>query len=503
MPSTARRNVRAPSRRADAAWRAPRRLADESGLTLIELMVAFALLAIMLAATAGSLIAFTRTSAENERRVQATALLNEVQERMQAAPWESLGVYDNELDPIAEMGTYVAGNPGTLDGDELVQMPSWDDGTCTWETFEEAVACGRDVAVPRTEQVVEFEGRQFTVRSAVSWVDRSGDGIGDVKRLTSVATWELLGRTFEERFVSERAPTNIEAGDPQRPRLIQFDLAPRSAELTGDHRLPGDIEVRARFTAGVSEAELRFWVIEEILTETVTNAEEEEEEVIVGATLTETSLALSGLITDPEDATKYVSFRGAIPASAGHQFTDGPRRIRAVGIDGGEEYQGSRTLELAGEVPHEPDEEGDDPPPDGDDDEPGDDTPLEITSVTLSSPTTITLENDSGSRLFCQDLTVAAYVDGLNDDEDLSSVTMSYSVGSEQVSNRPLNPDGAISGSNDRFAFTFEAGQDHGFRHNHQTTFDIHVDRVSGGDTSKLGGSDTLVTFTNAGGGGC
>jgi prepilin-type N-terminal cleavage/methylation domain-containing protein len=43
---------------------------DESGLTLIELMVSMVLLSIILAAVASSLITFSRATVENERRVR-------------------------------------------------------------------------------------------------------------------------------------------------------------------------------------------------------------------------------------------------------------------------------------------------------------------------------------------------------------------------------------------------------------------------------------------------
>lgn len=479
------------------------RAGGESGFTLIELMLSLALMAIILAATAGSLITFTRTSAENERRVQATSILNEVQEAMHAAPWEVLGVYENELDVLDEVGTLdTAADPATLDGEVLAELPAWDDGTCSWTTFEEAVACGREHGTPRTRQVVDRDGWFFTVYNAVTWIDRSGDGIADVKRLTSVARWELLGRTYQERFVSERAPTNIEAGDPQRPRLIQLDLAPRTATLTDQHRLPGDVEVGARFTAGVQRAEARFYVVDTIQTEQVETEPDSGvyETVITGATLREESVELTGIIPDPEDATKWIAFRGSIPVSAGWQFTDGPRAVRAVGTDGTEEYAGSRTLDLTGEIPHEPDP-GDSAPADSGDEPAGDTTPLVIDSTPAPTTLNVTLANDSGSRLFCQDLTIAAYVSGLNP-EDTSSVTVSYTVGSEQVTNRPLTASAdPITGTNDRFSYTFAAGADHGFRHGDETTFDVHVERISGGEATALG--DEVVSFANATGGAC
>lgn len=483
---------------ASAARRAPGGFIDDSGLTLIEMMVAFAVLAIVLAATAGSLIAFTRTAAENERRVQATAILNEAQERMHAAPWEIVGVYENELAPLADAGDYTAGNPSTFESDEIVELPSWDDGSCTWTTFEEAVTCGRERGTPRTSMDVERDGHPYTIHNVVTWVDRSGDGIGDVKRLTSVATWELLGREHREVFISERAPTNIEAGDPQRPRLIQLDLEPRELDLTADHQLPRDIEVQARFTSGVESAELRFYVVDQITTET-TVVDGEQREVITGATLKAVTVPLTNGIPDPDDATKHVSFRGHIPSTGtpAFQFTDGPRKIRAIGIDNGEEFSGVRTLDLHGEIPHQPDP-GDPPPPERDASQ-SDPTPLAV-STPGPSRSGVTQTNDRGNRLFCQDLTISATVDGLNA-EDVNSVTTSFSVGTEQIVNRPLVPASNITGTNDLFTYTFEAGKDHGFRNNHQTTFNIHVERISGGEASALG-SDA-VTFTQAGGSGC
>jgi Tfp pilus assembly protein PilV len=161
------------------------RLHGEDGISLVEVLVTVVLLAVVLAATLSTIVASLRSITENEAHVRATALSNELLERMAAAPWNRLGLYVTEVPAT------------TYDGQSVVLLP---------------VESTRDAVVARPAETLSRDGRQYDVERWITWVD-GGTG-QDYKRLVVELTWEVgLGQERTMRSESYRAPNPNEFVD--------------------------------------------------------------------------------------------------------------------------------------------------------------------------------------------------------------------------------------------------------------------------------------------------
>lgn len=154
---------------------------DDGGFSLIEMVVSIFILSITLLALLSTLITSLRAAQENEARVRATALSNELLERMIAQPWDRLGLYVDEAPDL------------TLEGQQVVLLP----GT------RDASASPPD-PVPRADESVVRDGRDYTVRRWVTWVDDGGGQ--DFKRLVVELEWDVRGSARTMRTESLRSP---------------------------------------------------------------------------------------------------------------------------------------------------------------------------------------------------------------------------------------------------------------------------------------------------------
>jgi hypothetical protein len=461
-------------------------------------MVAFFLLAVILAAAAASLITLTRSAHDNERRVQATALMNRLHEELQALPWWDAVVYDGELGPLADptsgIGATPSGTPTHIDGRELVRIIGPDPVGCSYgET-----GCNRRQRVPEAHFTIEIDGIEYEVFQAVSWAD----GASQVKRFTTVVRWEVLGRVIEERFESERAATAAEAGDPTLPRVIQFQVGPSPMRLvtpdaTTIDRNEQAIEVVVRFSEAVDSAELRFYTVKDPATDASGQVQLEERAVTMTPTVYDTATG------------KPVAFATTISALA-YRFPDGQRTFRAIGSLGGDLFTGRTSMEFYdGTLPATPDPGSDDgggePEPDPEEPEDPDETtpppaePVAVGTVTVS-PTNVCMDAD---HRFLQTTVVSVTVTGMTDDDYDVSITYSANKLSQtQGMDAPVT----ISPSGSTFTTTFVAGKDHGFRvqgtsnnATDETKFTVTAKRRSdkGSDGPKTSTSSLIVSQPN------
>lgn len=315
----------------------------DDGITLVELLVAIAILTIILSAVAASLIAFSREAIASERRAQATALLNQVHEEFQAAPWDAVGtlpadfaeiVNEDEpldaLDPLRDRLTLPS------DPDELPTLMS-EEGL-----QDLVVTADVDAAIPVYWNPT-IDERDYEVYRFVTWVDRTGDGAPDIKRLTAIVRWDVLARSYEQEFVSERAPTVRESGEFGRPRLIQFDIFPlafllsRTTDAGGGEgvftdRVEEDATTRlaVRFSDPVRDVRVEFERIDTVLGG-------------VASLGTMTEPFGSPVIGGPEYGTYFVIDGLELDD---HRFTWGPRPFRIFATpEVGDEFQaGSRNV---------------------------------------------------------------------------------------------------------------------------------------------------------------
>jgi prepilin-type N-terminal cleavage/methylation domain-containing protein len=171
---------------------------DESGLTIIEMMVALLVIGVVLAAMASVSITSMISMQRSERVVHSTQLGNEIIEGYLAVPYDDLG-HDTD-DATAHFGS------AEFEGEDLVLLGDDPD------------------AVPsRTTEI--RSGVTYEIESAVTWVDVPGtDAAQDYKRITVMLTWEHRGTQRTARTEATRSP----APDEQ---LLSVTIEPDVARL--------------------------------------------------------------------------------------------------------------------------------------------------------------------------------------------------------------------------------------------------------------------------------
>lgn len=173
-----------------------RRVNDEEvGISLVEMMVAIIIVGIALTALSSSLISSLHAVARAEEETTSTALANEVLEQFQALDFRKVALYHGEAQAVFGAGvTHVGGEP-------LVLIPD---------------ATPRDPDVLRPSRLVERNGTEFTVETAVTWLDDATDGSGagdadgpeDVKHVVATIRWSpLRGSTRSVVVEARRTPT--------------------------------------------------------------------------------------------------------------------------------------------------------------------------------------------------------------------------------------------------------------------------------------------------------
>ncbi len=420
-------------------------------MSLVEVLVALLLLGVVLSAAASSLIQFSRTATDNERRVQATALMNRLHEELQALPWEDAVVYEDELAELLADGDLDGldeGPPWTLDHQELVTLPA-------------PSGEGRP-AVPEVWETVTIDDRDYDIIRLVTWSDRDPS----IKRFITIVQWRLYDRVYEERFFSERAPTGTEAGDPERPRVVQFQVGPSPmglVDLGADQPAQNadDILVTVRFSEPVDSALVRYRSVDVV---------SDEDPVLVSR-----ELPLTPYISDPDDTGHHIAFRGTIPLES-RTFPNGGRDFEAVGFLGSEEYIGRTSMVFTDGAlePEDVGEEAEETSPDDDGEEGDEDATdpypelgdVDITSITVHRQVLKNSAqgvcNDVENR-FVDAIVVEAVIDGL--DPDAYSVSVTYSAGGSPRSQTMIaDAPETFGGTNALFRLTLEADTDHDFR---------------------------------------
>jgi prepilin-type N-terminal cleavage/methylation domain-containing protein len=211
---------------------------SEAGLTLVEMLVAMVIVGIVFAGAASALMNFSVASKNSERRVQATALMTEVHEQLQALPWDDAVLHEEELGPLGEIGLLATDAEGydTFDGERLVTIP----GGCPDVVTDDC----RRIGTPLVEgwgddAPVRIDGHEYEIYRAITEVTGRGDPddpaqfADELRRFTVVVRWQLLGRWYEARLDSERAATATDLHTGPR-EVVAFDVLPSSIELAED-----------------------------------------------------------------------------------------------------------------------------------------------------------------------------------------------------------------------------------------------------------------------------
>ena len=212
-----------------------RRVLDDEGVTLVEMMVAILILGIVLTALAATLATSLQTAGRQEADIQANAVANAVVEEIRGIEFREVALCTGEA-------TAVFGAPVEFEGEPLVLLPDTDP-VCTGPAA--------DRLVPTTSMVQD--GRNYDAQVAVTWVDDPGDGVQgagdsapqDYKRIVVDLTWEDRGTTHAARTETRRAPEALE-----QPMTVQVtplvtrlrDEGDLDSSVTGRNNAPFTLE---------------------------------------------------------------------------------------------------------------------------------------------------------------------------------------------------------------------------------------------------------------------
>lgn len=211
---------------------------DEGGLTLVEMMVAIMLIGIIMMAMASVLVTSAYSIRGSERVVHSTQLGNQMVEELLALPFEHAALYEDDAED------HYGGS--TFEDKDLVLLPEPDD------------IDDREPRVPAAVRTVEHEGIEFTVETAVVWVDDDGtDEAQDYKRLVIMLTWEHRGEERTARTEAMRSPDPAE--HPLRATVIPDVI--RLVDRGDSHNAgmnDGEFEVHVRAVEPQSGVQLTY-----------------------------------------------------------------------------------------------------------------------------------------------------------------------------------------------------------------------------------------------------
>ena len=185
---------------------AARGSAGDDGMTIVELLIALVVVMIVFAGLAATMVASFSSIRNNEARVRAVALGNELVEEMATVPWNQLGmaIKDPDTDPEEF--------PDDGDGELIV----WLDGDMN-----------PAVKHPDDQESIERDGRSYEVQRWVTLVEE--DDQPAMKRMVVIVSWEVGGRDSSIRTEGLRAPEPEELFDLEVDVVAWANYADNSA----------------------------------------------------------------------------------------------------------------------------------------------------------------------------------------------------------------------------------------------------------------------------------
>ena len=184
--------------------------ADEQGFTLVEMMVAILLLAIIFSAMVTVIVTSLTSMQREEQRVRATQLAQEELERIRAIDWDCAAIDSTDSDYAA-----------TYNGNTTVVL--------------DAAECSDTSIAPDPSPTVRaVDGIAYTLTRNVYWMDDPADdpAVGadpepqDYKEFAVDVAWTFRGEAYTYSNTSTRVPTAEEV--PLSPVA-----APATFEITG------------------------------------------------------------------------------------------------------------------------------------------------------------------------------------------------------------------------------------------------------------------------------
>ncbi len=190
--------------------------ADERGFTLVEMMVAIVLLAIILTALMTVIISSLTAMQLDEQQVRATHLAQEELERLRAIEWDCVGFDATDPDYV---GTY-NGNPTV--------------------TLDAAECSDTTIAPDPSPRVRPVDGIDYTVTPHVYWIDDPEDDPAagpdpdpqDYKEFAVDVNWTVRGQTYTYSNTTTRVPTVEEVPITALPVAAAFEITSYQVDPT-------------------------------------------------------------------------------------------------------------------------------------------------------------------------------------------------------------------------------------------------------------------------------
>jgi Tfp pilus assembly protein PilV len=161
-----------------------RPLADDDGISLVEVLVGIVILGIALAAFAGTIISALAAITSDEQVVRGNQAAADTVEEVRSLPWECIG--------------FAPGDPG------YVATPT------SVEITADCSGPARTNRPPATDTMT-VDGQDYQVTRSITWVDAAGvAGTRNHKRVDVTLDWTVRGNAYSTSTSSIRVPTTAE-----------------------------------------------------------------------------------------------------------------------------------------------------------------------------------------------------------------------------------------------------------------------------------------------------
>ncbi len=262
------------------------RLDDNSGISLIEMLVAIVIVGAISAVLVQGLISFLRGTSANEQRVNATAAAQAFVEELFAIDWSTAELYEAEVaadnvgvidhdgdgtdDTNLRWGSRV--REATVDGDTTY----WYDNETPLDTSDDlqlvvrpdyAAADGRNPRVPYPVASVQAGSASnpvtYNVDRYIVAVDRDGDGTVETKRFVALVSWvDRFGNDHELSFESERQATSADLDEGTVDyRITLLATNPTTIQLDDDGTMSDAANLRVNTNEPTDHVDLQYTAV--------------------------------------------------------------------------------------------------------------------------------------------------------------------------------------------------------------------------------------------------
>lgn len=217
------------------------RASGDDGFTLIEMMIALLLIALVAAGFLSATTTSISAARTNEGRTQAVQLAQDRLEQVVSQPWSNIGLYATDTD-------YRATTPAGETTVALTKTP-------------------RPASVPTPTEPVSWHGINYSIRTDITWQDDPNDGLGgsdadgntkDVKHVTVTVSWTQNGVPRSVTVDDLRSATATEVPPSGASPLTVTVSAPTTQTLKTTGYLDPAMTITATSSKVATSATLSF-----------------------------------------------------------------------------------------------------------------------------------------------------------------------------------------------------------------------------------------------------